>query len=85
MTCFRRSIYALLIAGALLAGCDISSPPAAATPPPSNAATPATNPGEATPVPGGGPSNNPTAYPAPAQIATPTFPPGYVPPATAQP
>jgi len=86
MSRYQRAIYTLLLAGALLAGCDVSSPAPATTPTP-NAVTPGG--GTPTPLatsgPGATPVDNPTAYPGPQDvIPTPTFPPGYVPPTPQQ-
>jgi hypothetical protein len=72
MTSYKRIATTLLIAGALLAGCDVSSPGGATTP--TASPTPAT-----TSTPEASPAADSTAYPVPAD-ATPTFEPGYVPP-----
>jgi hypothetical protein len=78
MTSYKRIATTLLIAGALLAGCDVSSPGGATTPTP--AATPAASPTPATiDTPAASPAGDATAYPVPVD-ATPTFAPGYVPP-----
>jgi hypothetical protein len=76
--CFRV-LSVLLLALALLAGCDVSSPSAAPSPLPTAGAIPEV-PTTGAPVDNATP--NGTAYPAPE---SPTVPPGYVPPATAQP
>jgi hypothetical protein len=71
-------LLAALLAGALLAGCDVSSP---GTTTPAPIASPAPAP---TGTPAASPDVNATAYPAPVEITEtpPTFAPGYVPPST---
>jgi len=77
MNRYRHLLYALLLAGALLTGCDVSSPGGAATPAPAATAAPAT-----TGAPESSPDGNATAYPVPVDTTpiSPTFAPGYVPP-----
>jgi len=82
MTSYKRIVTTLLIAGALLAGCDVSSPGGATTPTP--AASPTASPTPATgSTPEASPAADGTAYPVPVD-ATPTFAPGYIPPTPSQ-
>ena len=84
MNRYRHLLYALLLAGALLTGCDVSSPGGAATPAPAASPAPAATPAPATTgAPEASPDGNATAYPIPVDT-TPTFAPGYVPPTPSQ-
>ena len=75
--CFH-ALFALLVALALLAGCDVSSPSASPSPLPTAGAIPEAT---ATSAPASDATPDNAAYPSPGTEQPPTaFPPGYVPP-----